>query len=67
MICIILAASDDVKTKAKMAGFEEVTVLIRHNAVMSTEEEKRKLETEMFKLGPFQFLVSDYWGVCAPD
>lgn len=62
MIAIILAASDDVKAAAVRAGFREQTVLVRCDAVMSTPDNKAKIETELFAMGPFQFLVSDFWG-----
>ena len=65
MVSIILAASPETKAEAIAAGFREATVLLRHNPVTSTEENKRKLESELFILRPAQFLVSDYWGVGA--
>ena len=63
MVAIILAASDKTKEEALKAGFCEETVLIRHNSGLSTEENRQKIESELFKMRPYQFLVSDYWGM----
>ena len=65
MVSIILAASDETKAKALAAGFKERTVLVRYDAVQSTDENRRKLEREMKAMGPYQFLAADYWGMCA--
>ncbi len=62
MVSIILACNDETKAKALAAGFHEETVLIRHNGVLSNEENKRTLETELFNMRPYQFLVADFWG-----
>jgi hypothetical protein len=64
VISIILAANAEAKERAKAAGFTEYTVLLRHEACMSTQEEKAKRENELaMEIRPFQFLVSDYWGM----
>lgn len=65
MVSIILAASNETKAEAIKAGFRETIVLIRHNGVTSTEENQKKLEEEMRKMRPYQFLAADYWGLCA--
>lgn len=62
MVAIILSASAETKAAALKAGFRETTVLLRHNSVMSTKENKAKIEHELFKMNPYQFLVSDFWG-----
>lgn len=66
MVSIILEANNETKAAAIAAGFREKTILIRHNGVESTEENRRKLESEMKVMGPYQFLAADYWGMC-PD
>lgn len=63
MISIILSASDEVKKEAIAAGFKEATVLIRHDPIESCDENKQKLEREIKKMQPHQFLVSDFWGM----
>jgi hypothetical protein len=63
MVAIILAASSETKKLALAAGFREETVLIRHNPVLSTDENKRLIERELFAMRPYQFLVSDFWGM----
>ena len=63
MLSIILLASDEVTAKAKAAGFTETTVLIKRSGGQSTEEHKARLERELIALHPYQFLVSDYWGL----
>jgi hypothetical protein len=40
MVSVILACSEEVKAKALSAGFREETVLVKHNACLSTEENK---------------------------
>jgi hypothetical protein len=64
MVAIILAASPEAKARAMKAGFREETVLIRNDPVQSTEENKKLIERELFALRPYQFLVSDFWGMC---
>lgn len=66
MVSIILAANDETKAKAIAAGFRETTVLLRHDAVQSGDENRRKLEAEMKAMRPYQFLAADFWGMC-PD
>lgn len=66
MISIILAASPEVEEKALAEGFRKETVLIRQEGGLSTPENKQQIESKLFKLRPFQFLVSDYWGM-GPD
>lgn len=66
MVCIILCACDEVKAKAKAAGFSQQTILIRNNPVQSTDANKQRYERELMQLGPYQFLVSDFWGA-GPD
>lgn len=66
MVSIILSASEEVKKAAKEKGFVERTVLVKHDAIESTKENKSRLESQLFELKPFQFLVSDYWGM-RPD
>lgn len=63
MTSIILAASKEVEAKALQNGFRKQEVLIKETACQSTAENKRKLESELFALRPYQFLVSDYWGM----
>lgn len=65
MVSIILACSNEVKEKALASGFKEETVLIKHNSVSSTEENKSALEHDLFSMRPYQFLVSDFWGMGA--
>jgi hypothetical protein len=62
MVSIILVCNEKVKAEALANGFREETVLVRHNGCMSTEDNKQKLERELFKMRPYQFLVSDFWG-----
>ena len=66
MISIILTASPEVMKRAQEGGFKLETVLIRHETGPSDQATKAKTEREIFKLQPFQFLVSNYWGMC-PD
>ena len=63
MVSVILACSEEVKAKALSAGFREQTVLVKHNACLSTEENKANLEHQLFEMQPYQFLVSDFWGM----
>lgn len=62
MISIILSADGHTKQEALKLGFQEQTVLVRHEGGISSDENKRKIEGELFKLQPYQFLVSDFWG-----
>lgn len=62
MISIILSADSDTKKEALSLGFEERTVLVRREPGLSTDNNKRKIERQLFQLGPSQFLVSDFWG-----
>lgn len=66
MISIILSASEETKKLARAAGFTEQTVLVRNNSCMSDDENKGRLERELFAMGPYQFVVSDYFGM-GPD
>jgi len=63
MVAIILAASETTKAAALKAGFREEPVLIRYNPVLSTAKNKATIERELFEMRPYQFLVSDFWGV----
>ena len=63
MISIILTASPEVIQDAKADGFVERKVLVKHHGCKSTEENKSELEKQLRKLGPYQFLVSDFWGM----
>lgn len=63
MVAIILEASEATKQKALNAGFTEATVLLRFEAGLSTEENKRKIEREVRKMRPYHFLVSDTYGM----
>ncbi len=49
MVSVILACSEEVKAKALSAGFREETVLVKHNACLSTVEGKTH-QKEMEKL-----------------
>jgi len=67
MVSIIMAAGDEARERAKSAGFREFSVLLRFEGCMSTKEEKARLQTELAtEIKPYQFLVSDYWGM-GPD
>lgn len=66
MVAIILAASKETKELALKAGFREKTVLIRSDPVLSSSENKEKIERELFEMRPYQFLVSDFLGA-GPD
>ena len=65
MTSIILAASPLCKRNAIAAGFREEKVLIRHEIGCSTKANKERIESELFRLRPYQFLVSDFWGMGA--
>lgn len=67
MISVILSASPEAKAMAKEAGFVEQTVLVRQESCQSTEENKQQIERSIFQFKPYQFLVSDYWGVSVED
>lgn len=67
MIAIILKASDEAKQRAREAGFREETVLIRNESCVSGDDNRRAVEAAVMRLRPYQFLVSDYWGMCNPD
>lgn len=62
MVTIILESSEATKAAALKAGFREVTVLIKHDPISSTAENKSRLERECFEMRPYRFLVSDTWG-----
>ncbi len=69
MISIILCGTDKAKGKAKKIGFTEQTVLIRHESIFSSDI-KKKEEIEamiMHDIRPYQFLVSDFWGMGNPS
>ena len=70
MITIVMACSPESQTSLLKKGFTMCHVLVKQSSVQSTEENKRKLEREMFGMPdgerPYQFLVSDYWGM-GPD
>jgi hypothetical protein len=69
MIQISLCHSDECKAELLKLGFKEETVMLRHNGVQSTDENKKALERVFFVMQnkPYQFLVADFWGVCNPD
>lgn len=66
MVSIILACSEEVKLEAIARGFREQTVLVRQESGLSTPKEQARIEVEVGNLRPFQYLVSDYWGM-GPD
>jgi hypothetical protein len=65
MISIILAASEECKRDALRAGFVEQSVLVRTEAVMGNPAEQARIEAEIrqWPAPPYQYLVSDFWGV----
>jgi hypothetical protein len=63
MVAIILACDEATKSEAFKAGFKEQTVLVKHEPCASTPENKSRVTIETKKLRPFQFLVSDFWGI----
>lgn len=63
MVAIILEASEATKQKALNAGFTEATVLLRFDAGLSTEENKKKIVREVTRMQPYVFLVSDTYGM----
>ena len=64
MVSIILAIDAMRREVALKAGFKEETILIRHESGMSTKSNKEKIESDiMGKIKPYQFLVSDFWGL----
>lgn len=69
MIMIALAYDDECKKELEAKGFREEKLMVRHEPIQSTEENKAKLEHEFFAMRrkTFQFLVSDYWGMASAD
>lgn len=61
---VIFAANDECKERALADGFREETVLIKHVTV--EKGKKWEAERDVRKLGPYQFAVTDYWGMM-PD
>lgn len=61
---VIFAASDECKESALADGFKEQTVLIKH--VSFEKDKKWEAERDVHKHRPYQFAVTDYWGM-GPD
>lgn len=63
MIAIVLAASKECEEKLKAEGFVQQTVWLKPYPVQSLPTNKRAIEHAVRSLAPYQFLVSDYWGM----
>lgn len=61
---VIFAASDECKESALADGFKEHIVLIKH--VLFDKDKKWEAERDVRKHKPYQFAVTDFWGMM-PD
>jgi len=63
MVSIIFTFNEETKSRAKASGYEEKTVLIKHAHGDSSKETESALNLEARRMGAYQFIVGDYWGM----